>query len=925
MKKSLKLIKEIGYILLSFFIPFIVLIILFNANKLALNGYHDNTIMMIDMQSEYIAYIRDLKHILTTGESLIYTNEKALGGDYLSIFTFYLSSPFNFFVIFFKDEALPLFFAWSSIIKMAFASVNFYLLTRFTSKFTYQKIIFAIGYGLVSYSFIYMSNYMWLDGVMILPLVALGINFLKEKKHYWLYPLAIGYSLMTSWYIGFMICVFAVLYFLYIFVSKFEKENGEFYKFIIRFALFSLIGGLISSTYWLTAFLHLSGTKAFTEIPNSYFFSFSMLFSGFLENNYAEPGLIRQYHSYISMFVGMVPLVFCITYFFNKEFSWKERLSLLALLVFYLAFSMHSVTTALLHGGKEPTWFPGRYSFIIGFIVCYIASKSADEAHKLHPLYYGVPLLMGIIVYIIVTKTTHSERLAVYPISGPSAIMYFLTIGVGLLISILYQFDFNNKLGVFLKKALPHAITLLLFVQVASVYRGGDKVFKENNNKHQYQTYTEYLEDNRYTSSFNLIKKYDKETYNSPFYRMESTFNRPGNYNQIDNNPMFYSYNGVSNFSSSSKKDVESYLGRLGFHYNSFFTKYEGGSTYAINSLLGIKYLLEDKSSSENIHPYFLEYDTFNKLALEDTNNIDFYYNKNAINLGFASDKSASWYVNEGNKAESGNTYWFDHFEYQNQIFKEINNSINEDIYKPLTVKSITTSIIFDTDEFGLRTYKNVKEGNIIEISYETPTEGYDFPKYFSEKTYFSGASFYLDNRLMPINTYWNKGIFSIKESTNHKHTLRIRFSQNYEEIKIRPELYYEDLNVLNSYLTQMKNNEFTIDKINNSLTKKSYQGHLAINSQANKDLIFTLPNEKGISVYIDSKKVKVNTRFNIFTSVDISNLKEGNHKVTIEYQDKGLVAALPLFFITITGFVPLIIFYNKIEDLLFKKRKEEQ
>ena len=249
MKKNLNLIKEVGFIVLSFIVPFVLLIILFNANGFSLNSYKGNTIMMIDMQSEYIAYMRDLKHILTTGGSLIYTTEKVFGGDYLSIFTFYLSSPFNFFVIFFKDEAIPLFFLWSSILKMAFASLNFYLFTRFTSKFTYQKIIFALGYGFISYSFIYISNYMWLDGVMILPLATLGLHFIKEKKHYWLYPLALAYSLMTSWYIGFMICVFMVIYFLYLFAAKFEKNDGEWYKFIIRFAVFSLIGGLIASAY----------------------------------------------------------------------------------------------------------------------------------------------------------------------------------------------------------------------------------------------------------------------------------------------------------------------------------------------------------------------------------------------------------------------------------------------------------------------------------------------------------------------------------------------------------------------------------------------------------------------------------------------------------------------------------------------------
>ena len=129
---------------------------------------------------------------------------------------------------------------------MAFASLNFYLLTRFTGKFTYQKVIFAIGYGLISYSFIYMSNYMWLDGVMILPLLILGLHYLKDKKKnfYWIYPLALGYSLMTSWYIGFMIAIFTFLFFLYLFFKDFQKHDVESYEFLVRFVIFSLISSI---------------------------------------------------------------------------------------------------------------------------------------------------------------------------------------------------------------------------------------------------------------------------------------------------------------------------------------------------------------------------------------------------------------------------------------------------------------------------------------------------------------------------------------------------------------------------------------------------------------------------------------------------------------------------------------------------------
>ena len=259
-----------------------------------------------------------------------------------------------------------------------------------------------------------------------------------EKKHYWLYPLAIAYSLMTSWYIGFMICIFAVLYFFYLFTISFNWKNKEFLPFLVRFAVFSLVGGLLSITYWLVAFIHLSGTKGFSEIPHFEWFTISSLFSGFLENNYAQADLIRQYRYYISMFVGVVPLVFALTFFCNNQFKWRERIALLVLIFIYLFMSSNTVTAAILHGGKEPTWFPGRYSFIIGFLVCYLGCKGADEAYNLKPYWYVVPFVVGIAILLVVNNTKHSDFLEKYPISVPSVVMYFVTIGLGLIISLCH-------------------------------------------------------------------------------------------------------------------------------------------------------------------------------------------------------------------------------------------------------------------------------------------------------------------------------------------------------------------------------------------------------------------------------------------------------------------------------------------------------
>ena len=925
MKINKTLIKEISLAVLSFVIPFITLIILFAVNKIALNNYSNSTIMMMDMQSEYIAYMRDLRRILLSNGSLIYTNSKVFGGDYLSIFTFYLSSPFNLFVVFFKEEAIPLFFIWSSLIKMAFASLNFYLLTRLTGKFTYQKIIFAIGYGLISYSFIFLSNYMWLDGVMILPLVILGLHYLKDKKknYYWVYPISLGYSLLTSWYIGFMVAVFTTLFFLYLFFKDFQKEDHESLKFLIRFIAFSLVGGLISSSYWLTAFVHLSGTKGAVELPPLSFYSITTFITGFLENNYADYHLITLYNGYSSMFVGVVPLVFMMVFFFNKKFTFKERMILLGILLFYCLSALFSPLYALMHGGREPTWFPTRFSFIIGFLVCYLGSLCADNIEEVHPISFTLPLGMGIITIIILSFAKHSKFVEKYPISIPSVIMYFVTVIFASLICYFHHYPFNKLKESKLLLWLPHLTALLLVVQIASIYRGSDKVIKVNKEANQYQKYETYLKDHELSQSFEKIKQYDKETDNSSFYRMESTFNRPGNYNNIDNNPMFYSFNGISHFSSSDKKAVQDYIKKLGFHDNWFFSRYDGGSTFSMNSLLGIKYLVENTNQYTNIHPYFLDYDTFKKLDLSDENGSSFYKNDYAINLGLISDKTSSHFIGEG-KNVGDKTYWYDHFEYQNQIFKTFVNKYDKDVFIPLTITGFSSDADYEIDDLGIYHYKNVKTNDAIRITFEVPESAYQYPLYFSEKDCSSAATYLIDGIQQEINTYWHYGIRSFRDISNHKHTLSIFFKDDYEDISIRPELYYENLDTAKEYLSYLKDTSFKVDKIKNGLTSKAYEGEMEI-TENNKDLIFTLPNETGIKVYVDNKLQKSFTKWNVFTAIDLSNISLGKHKVRIEYQDIPFTLSLPLSITSILGLVPLVIFYDKIELLLFKKPKEEE
>ena len=160
---------------------------------------------------------------------------------------------------------------------MSLASLNMYLLLKFSSKeMKIGYVGFGFAYGLISYSLVEMHNFMWLDCVMIFPLIILGIKYLEEGKFHWIYALSLAYALLTTWYLGALVCIFVVLFVLY---RVFAIEGGDKNQiaFLLRFAASSLVGGLLAASFWIPAFAHLSGTKTTGAMPyDSIFFPISM-------------------------------------------------------------------------------------------------------------------------------------------------------------------------------------------------------------------------------------------------------------------------------------------------------------------------------------------------------------------------------------------------------------------------------------------------------------------------------------------------------------------------------------------------------------------------------------------------------------------------------------------------------------------------
>ncbi len=923
------------FFVLCFGITFLCYVLLFHSLGFYPFNEEGLTTMMLDQRDQYIAYMRAYQNVLKSGGSIVYTLGKVFGGDFQSIFTYYLSSPFNLLLVFFSSADIPAFFFFTSIVKMSFAAANVYLLARFMFKRRrVGYLCFGVAYGLISYALVYFSNFMYLDGLMVLPLVTLGLEALKRGRGMWVYPLSLAYALFSNWYIGFMTCVYCLLF--YVVTVIFMKGRlKERLQYSLRFFLFSLVGGLLSALIWVNAYCHFDGTKATRKLPASSFFNWASFFEGLLENNYLSRSAISRNTGYMTMFVSVVSLAFSQLYLTNKSYSWREKCRDGSVLTLFFLASLYSLTNALLHGGREPTWFPTRYSFIIGFFLCYLSLKEMDQVEKTPLWGAGVPTLSALILLPVLCSLwknalARSGEQIYYPLSLVSLLLYILTLvftEAYLLLLKAKAKDIPSSSWVGKTKYILEGA--LLCLTLVSSCRSSLNTIQANIDDSSYLAYSTYQKDEDLSKVFDAVKEFDPS-----LYRMESTFNRYGSNNTIDNNPLFYSYNGLSHYSSLEKSEVSSYMKRLGFHVNGFWERYDAGSTEAMNAFLGVKYLIDQNDFSYE-KPQFLytssALNLFKKEEIAPYEGYAYYKNELALPLGFVTCSSNSTFVSQGEKRGEG-TYWYDHFEYQNRMYKKLSDRVldeegrQKDIFRKIDCgePSLSSGVTLKkTDEYGRSTYAFAANGSLT-YSFTIPEEASNNTLYICVKSPSGDFTYRLDSHLLRLGTYWDSGIHSFNAKKGSTHTFKISLSsgKSARECEIVPEIYYEDLSVLREYLEDVSKQGAKNLKAKSTLFSTSWEGNFTLDRDEG-EFLFTLPYEKNFSVYLDGKKRKTLTRFDIFTAISLDEVGKGEHNIKIVYLDKGMALGGACSVISVGGFVPLMIFYPRLERKLFKRKDE--
>lgn len=554
------------FVLLSFVTAIAIWILIAFCYDMAPFG--DITILRMDLYHQYGPLFAELRDRLVSGGSLLYSWQSGGGGSFLGNFFNYLSSPLSLLVLFFKHINITDAIALIIILKCALSAASFTYYLKASDEFKKHNPITA-GFGLLyafsGYFIAYYWNVMWLDGMLLLPLIVLGIERIVNDKSPKLYVITLALLIISSYYMGFMACIFAVLYALTYYFGKygFEKRliraGGNFICFSILAAGISAVC-LYPTLHALKACSATSGT--FPSDASTYFNIFD-----FLANHMAslEPTIRSSGEDVLpNIYCGIATVMLAILYLYIKSIPIKEKISRALLLVFlFLSFDIN-VLNYIWHGFHFPNDLPYRFSFMYSFVLLTVAFKALIRIRELK----GKDLLnigLGTCVFIVLLEELGSKNVntATIIVSLVFAVLY--TIVLSLL---------NNK------KFLVSSVACLLFCCMFA------EIAIANTDHYDIdQPKTNYASD--YTDFREIKNKLDEREGND-FYRMELTDLRT----RMD--PSWYGYNGVSAFSSMAYEktaNLQYNLGMFGNYINSYTYNPQ---TPVYNAMFGIKYLVNN-------------------------------------------------------------------------------------------------------------------------------------------------------------------------------------------------------------------------------------------------------------------------------------------------------------------------------------------
>ena len=919
---------EYGYLLFAAVIPMVLFYLIYLIGQ-QIYPFGNGTVLVLDLNGQYVSFYEGLHDILRGEADLLYSFSRNLGGEFLGIYDYYVASPFAMLLALLPErfmlEGLLLLFLLKAGLCGLFMGIYLHKhAAGEPNRFT--VITFSVMYAMSSYCVVQQHNSMWIDAVLWLPLLCLGIESLIKYGKFRLYVLALALSIHSNFYIGYMVVLFTFLYcFYYYFAHDQNNENnplGEkrhFIKSVGRVAAWSVLAVGIAALAILSARYALAFGKNEFSTPNwdiAQKFDLLELLYKFFPSTYDT---VRP-QGLPFVYCGVLTLITVPAYFCCKKFSMREKVASAILILFFIASFATSSLDLIWHGFQKPNWLNYRYSFMLCFFLITLGYRAFDQIlYTSRKTLLGISVGLGAIVLVLYNMRdflftevfTALEKAGRKTLGDPDT--FFRLFGtVWLTLGCIFAFFILISLYGKVKEKKKETVSMILLLLVCvEVFLSGLSDVTKLDQDVSFSTYSRY---NDMIDTLRPITNTVQE-YDDGFYRMEKTYFRKTNDNYA------LKIKGLSCSTSTLNRDTIDFLKSMGYASRSHVSRYVGG-TPVNDTLLGIKYLITDQDMSDYYGPaLFTPEDYGYPEGYTPNGQYDVYFNELAMSFAYG--------VSEG---------WlsFDYNDYDNP-FDRLNAMITVmlgetetvEVFKPATQNGdpeVDNVTVGKAD--GHHSYKKTdkaKDG-ILYYDYTVPenTGVYlFFPNNYQRKvklgvsTKSGGAG----------GSYTSKGTFGdsdtnciidLGESSTGNLHLKVTIdntSNNFYVIPHDSYIYYVDMDTFRDAFTRLGQTQFIIDS-------ESTDSHLfgTVTTNTEKQLMFTsIPYDKGWNIYVDGEKVEIYEANNSLIAFHVEGA--GEHTIEMKYMPATIALGITISVTCLVVYILILIAYPFIKRIPFVRR----
>jgi uncharacterized membrane protein YfhO len=745
-----------------------------------------------------------------------------------------------------------------------------------------------------AYAVIQQHNSMWIDALMWLPLLTLGIEELIKNYRYKLYVIMLALILISNFYIGYMACIYTAVYFFYYYFSNNENdknnpnsESRHFIKSLLRIGFFSLLAIGISMVIVASAYYSLQFGKNEFSNPN---FSFSVRFQiiDFLTKLFPGSYDTVRPEGLPFVYCGVLTL-FCVPlYFLSKKFTSREKIFSAALIAFFvLSFSINTLDMVW-HGFQKPNWLNYRYSFMLCFVLIVLAYKGLGEIRRASAR--TIAFLSSIMILFLAIAQKFNYHAVVERLNGKVEFdqplkeleMIWLSILCIAMITVILCVMIRTR------RRQTAALMLLVFVCIEAFGNGivscvefGDDVI--------YSSYSSY---NDFVGNLRPLTDAIVESDDS-FFRYEKNVHRK----YCDN--MALNIRGLTNSTSTLNKKTIDFLANIGYASKSHWSKYLGGNLIT-DSLLGIKYIIDEESS------IISNYYSLTDLEAAEYKSTYYYafINDYALSLAYTVDPSIL------------------DFEFSGETpIENVNALLNAMIGSEEEIKFFVP-VEFTEDTTNLSTKKNSSYTEYRpEVSGSTATLTYTYTAPVEGEYFFYLPSDYPREVNLKVNGKSN-GTFYASETKrivslgyfDAQETVNVAMSLKSDVLYVTPEvasIYYMDVDNAKAALTQLATEQYVIS---DNWKEDDFIGTYATLSN-NTTVLTSLPYDEGWKIYVDGSEIEYKKALDALIAFEIEDA--GEHTVRFKYAPKTFTLGLTISILSTILFIMIIIIEKPLSAIL--------